>query len=154
MTYPTGTLQAIQGELTHLEKVEMDKLSRNELVTFGQHLWRIINRAEVIIESVKTRLRQEASGAASTTKFESDDKDSRATVTPQSPTVEVLKDANMTAVKAALGTEFYVYFDETTVYKPRKDFRERVLKMAPKDQPLLLNVVKVTPRTAKVGFKD
>ncbi len=152
MTYPTGTLQAIQDELTTLEKVETDKLSRSDLVTFGQHLWRIINKAEGIIETIKTRLRQEASGAAA--KFESEDKDSRATVTPQSPTVEVLKDANMVAVKAALGTEFYVYFEETTVYKPRKDFRERVLKMDPKDQSLLLNVVKVTPRTAKVGFKD
>lgn len=125
----------------------------SELVSIGQRLWWIIKRADRILDKIKGRLRTEAGVDPGPKRFDAPD-GSHCIVTVLPPAVALRKEADMAAVKAALGPEFTEVFEEVVSYVPRRDFKVRVGELDPVKAQVVMAAVQLVDRTSRVGFKD
>ena len=137
-------------------EAEVELLTRDDLVSLGQRLWWLSKHVSNLIEKVKDRLRKEAARKPSKDqqRFEAGDQSGHCLVIPSPSTVEVKPDADMRPIRQALGAAFSEYFDEDTIYRPRKGFQDRFINATPEEQARLLEVVTVNPRASRVIFKD
>lgn len=151
-------IASVKQALTYLDDVEeslpfMDNMTSSELVMLGQRLWFIIKRSNKILDRIKVRLREEAGNPHSAVHFDGEDK-THCLVIPQSPVLDVRKDADIKKLKDLLRDDFDIYFEEVVSHHPRKDFDVRTSSCAPDVQQVLFDAVNVNERTHRVVFKD
>lgn len=128
-----------------------------ELVTMGWRLNDILKHTTEVLEQIKTRLRQEAAkmpkGQIENQRFKSDGPYS-CLVIPEPSTVDLKETTDIPKLKADLGSNFTVYFEEIVKYKPVRNFQELVVKAPPAEQTLLFEAIDQNQRKARVSFTD
>ena len=132
------------------------KLTLGDQVNLGQAIHQIIKKAEGVLASLKTNMRDEAilqAHGKSGPQIIKSPEGCQCTVIIYNPSVQVRKDADMNSLKTTLGDNFGDVFEEILVYKPRKDFQTVVNNIQdPNQVQVILKSVDISADTPKVFF--
>lgn len=153
---PTSKLQKLSDLLQELDGLA-DQGTLEDQIEVGSALWEAGDRIKNTLDKIKGRARAEALTHVSEEKgsYTIDGSESATcTVTIPSPSTSVVKGTDMESLKTALGTDFTLYFEEVTTYKPRPEFGERVVKVDNQvHQDLLVRSVFQKENTPRVSFR-
>lgn len=130
-------------------------LSLEVRIAAGARLWDVLARAQKAVDLLKPALRMEArakiQGAGSTT-IEGTGM-TRAIITIPESSLQIVKDADMAALKRMLGNKFAPMFEERVTYKCRPNIEQNIQRLNSKDQAAVFAVVKEVEGTPRVSFQ-
>ena len=133
--------------------VKQKKMTTEEQVRIGQHLWDLIKQANKALEPIKGNLRREAlkrgGGKPGTHHFYSQG-GCRGTVGILQPQVKIREDADLHALLSILGSQFDILFE--TTYKPREDFQKKVIELGEKEALAVAKAVDIKDGGMRVSF--
>lgn len=126
-------------------------------VEIGSVLWYLGDAISAALNAVKKDLREEAAsqlgGGTGTASFDGTDLGTASVNVPKA-SLRVPKGKKIDDIKAAIGSDFSLFFEEVTTYKPRAQFDERVTGLTnPLHQQILLNAVERVEPTPRVSFR-
>jgi len=129
----------------------------NEKVEIGSILWDLGAAIDKALDGIKKEVRTEAvarlKGSPGIETLPGTYAGTCAVTIPK-PSTRVVKGADMASVKSVLGSDFSLFFEEVTTYKPRSEFTERVTEMTDADQQqILLKSVEQKENTPRVSFR-
>lgn len=128
----------------------------NEKVEIGSILWDLGAAIEKALDGIKKEVRSEAvtrlKGAPGVETLTGTYAGTCAVTIPK-PSTRVVKGADMASVKAVLGSDFSLFFEEVTTYKPRNEFTERFTDLDAVEQQVLLKSVEQKENTPRVSFR-
>jgi hypothetical protein len=138
-------------------KSQLATITLEEKVEIGSVLWAVGDAISDTLNGVKKDLRVEGTtqlgGASGVTAFEGTDLGT-ASVTIPKASLRVPKGKDMDTIKTAIGSDFALFFEEVTTYKPRAEFDKRVPTINnPLHQQILLNSVERVEPTPRVSFR-
>ena len=126
-------------------------------VEIGSVLWYLGDAITAALNAVKKDLREEATtqlgGTTGTATFDGTDLGTASVNVPKA-SLRVPKGKKIDDIKSAIGSDFSLFFEEVTTYKPRVEFDERVTNLTnPLHQQILLNAVERVEPTPRVSFR-
>jgi len=135
--------------LDEAEKIPWDETDtpNTDRVVLGQRLWWLVKRATQMLEPIKEDLR--ASGCA---RIDTAD-GSHCLILPSPTSVDIPKE-HIETIRNALGQRFSLYFDQVTEARLKKDFLTLLSDTSEEDRDILYQHLTLTPRLARVIFKD
>ena len=155
---PIDTREAHRVLMQALDLMEsqLDDASIERLVEVGSVLWDFGGRITDILDKIKDTLRQQAlanlGDEIGVVTLDGDDL-GKAMVHVLSPTLRVPRGKNVQDIKQALSSDFALFFDEVTTFKPRRDYEERVLSVENAlHKRTLLEAVERVESTPRVSF--
>lgn len=153
---PRTVHQNLHLELEQI-KTLVQEAALDAKVEYGSILWNLGDQINEVLDLIKEELRKETKTRLGDTPgqetFEGDDLGA-AVVTAPKPSLRVPKGKDIAPLKAALGSDFSLFFEEVTTFKPRKEFDERVTALSnPLHQQILLNSIERVDPTLRVSFK-
>ena len=127
-------------------------------IAAGARLWNLIEEAEGALAPLKETLRAEARSRLGNTPGSETIEGTgmtRAVVTVPKPAYQVVKGADMNAVRAEIGEQaFSQLFEEVTSYKVRASGLNKVASLRPCQSQAALAVITQVDPTPRVAFKS
>lgn len=154
-----GTLKEISQQLVSLLDQldqEIEKASFSEQVEIGTIFWDVGDQASKRLDRIKVIVREEAKKALpeSGTKVYEGSEGGTCSVTVPGPSTRLVKGTDMQVLKQKLGEDFPLFFEEVTTFKPREEFRTRVLNVEDEaNQKALVKSVEQKENTPRVSFR-
>lgn len=138
-------------------KSQLATIATEDKVEIGSVLWAVGDAISDALSGIKKELRVEATtqlgGATGSTNFDGTDLGTASVNVPKA-SLRVPKGKDMDTIKAAIGSDFALFFEEVTTYKPRSEFDKRVPTLNnPLHQQILLNAVERVEPTPRVSFR-
>lgn len=150
---PADALRRIRRELTDLLG-QLGTLEVSDAVTIGWELWHIIGAGHRAIEPIKQvmRARAEADGRRGPILYRGDDGTTCQVVVPD-PQPKLRQDADLDALRKALGDKYGDLFSENLQVQPRPKFESLVKDLTPEERDAVLHAVDLAPGTSRVSFE-
>jgi hypothetical protein len=135
----------------------LDSADIEHLVEVGSAMSAAIASANDLLTVVKTKLRDQAlqdlKHAPGAVTYKGSE-EGEVTITNPEPTLQLLKDADPDILRRELGSDFDLYFESRTSYKPKKSAGERIVKLASgKQKTVLMTALHSQDGTPRVSFK-
>jgi hypothetical protein len=145
--------------LTQVERLKamLNGSNIEDSVEIGSVLWYLGDAISDVLNGVKKELRSEAqqqlSGSTGTASFDGTDLGTASVNVPKA-SLRIPKGKKVDDIKMAIGSDFSLFFEEVTTYKPRAEFDARVTNLTnPLHQQILLNAVERVEPTPRVSFR-
>jgi len=151
LTQLVDDLKMLSAEIQ--KSVDNGDFTTDELIDVGLKLDTLTKVASKTLDPIKVKLRQEA---ISQSNQQAGDVDlgSGCLVRIPKPKVVVRKNYSMGNLKSLLGSAFSTVFNETTTFKPQKDFQNVVSQCDPAQQKDIMAAVEMVDDSPKVFFKE
>ena len=138
------------------DELNQGNLDTDEQIQLGTQLLSLAKKSSTLLDILKTHLREMAvqkDTKPGTQHFNAKD-GSRCTVTIPKSSMTVKQDADIPGLKALLGSLFDSLFETVVTYKPRKEFKAKVVSCNPDQTQAVVEVVEVKENTPRVSFKE
>jgi hypothetical protein len=145
--------------LTQVERLKtlLNGSNIEDSVEIGSVLWYLGDAISDVLTGIKKELRTEAAtqlaSGTGTATFDGTDLGTASVNVPKA-SLRIPKGKKVDDIKMAIGSDFSLFFEEITTYKPRAEFDARVTGLSnPLHQQILLNAVERVEPTPRVSFR-
>jgi hypothetical protein len=153
---PAEILHDVEQDIALLVGEAVDMPAKIET---GSILWRIQHLANKALEQIKATMRAEGvrlfkTNGRSEQTLKSHD--SWVTIKIPNRSIVLRKDADLSEIKALVGSSFGLFFDRVVTFKPTQDFEEQVAALSEDDPTLrdkILSMIDRQDNTPRISFR-